>query len=162
MKCKFTKLPPKKIMYRDYSKLNPENYINEIKNEIPNEEIHMGILNNFFVDIMNKHAPLKTKMVRRNNKAHVTKELRKVIMTRFRLKNIYNKTKNIADFDSFKKQRNHVVSLNKRFKKLYFKKIDINKRNNEIIQTIYGTIYCKPIFLEQIYKLGLNHFPDRK
>ena len=68
MKCKLTKLPPKKIMCRDYSKLNPENYINEIKNEIPNENTHMGILNNFFVDIMNKYAPLKIKTVRGNNK----------------------------------------------------------------------------------------------
>ena len=38
-------------------------------------------------------------------------------MTRSILKKTYNKSKNIADFYAFKKQRNHVVSLNKRYKK---------------------------------------------
>ena len=42
-----------------------------------------------FKAIVNKHAPLKEKIVRGNNAAFMTKELRKAIMNRSRLKKKY-------------------------------------------------------------------------
>ena len=39
-----------------------------------------------FSKVLNKHAPLKTKFLRANNKPHLTKERRKAIMKRTRLK----------------------------------------------------------------------------
>ena len=130
MKMKFLKLPPKKISYRNYSKFDYENYMNDVKSKIPIGETDLAKLNGDLEDIMNQHAPLKTKIVRGNNQAHMTKELRKEIMTRSRLKNTYNKTKSLKNYEAYKKQRNHVVTINRKQKKLYFENLNVEKRNN--------------------------------
>ena len=65
--------------------------------------------------------PLKRKkLIRGNNKPHMNKMLRQAIMTRSRLKNKANKTKNHLDIRNYKKQRNIVVNLNKEAKLQYF------------------------------------------
>ena len=69
---------------------------------------------------MNKHAPAKTKFLRGNNQPHVTKELRKAIMIRSRLKNRANKTKSASDMALYRRQRNFVVALNKKTKRSFF------------------------------------------
>ena len=51
---------------------------------------------------MDTLAPYKQKLIRGNNKPHITKALRKEIMTRSRLKNRYNKTKSEIDFENYK------------------------------------------------------------
>ena len=47
---------------------------------------------NVFNNIFQRHAPLKTKLGRANNKPHVTKALRKAIMKRSKLKLFATKT----------------------------------------------------------------------
>ena len=44
-----------------------------------------------FVTILDNHVPLKKKQLRFNHSPFMTKALRKAIVTRSRLKNIYNK-----------------------------------------------------------------------
>ena len=46
---------------------------------------------NFFLDALNKHAPLKKKVIRANHAPYVTKSLRKSIMKRSNLQKIYFK-----------------------------------------------------------------------
>ena len=49
-----------------------------------------GILNFskiFFLKVLNKHAPIKTKYLRANHSTFVTKELSKAIMLRSKLRN---------------------------------------------------------------------------
>ena len=62
----------------------------------------------------------RKKLIRGNNKPHMNKMLRQAIMTRSRLKNKANKTKNHLDIRNYKKQRNIVVNLNKEAKLQYF------------------------------------------
>ena len=45
--------------------------------------------------LLNKHAPLKKKILPQNNGPFMTKELRKEIMKRSKLKNKYNKKRNM-------------------------------------------------------------------
>ena len=142
MKLKFKKLPPQKIIYRNYSKFNSNDFVNDIERKIPQDENNLTRLNGNLEDIMNKHAPLKTKFIRGNNQAHVSKELRKEIMTRSRLKNKYNKSKSEEDLNAYKRQRNHIVSLNRKQKKLFFKNLSFQKRNNS--KDFWN--YCKPYF----------------
>ena len=142
MKLKFKKLPPQKIIYRNYSKFNSNDFVNDIERKIPQDENNLTRLNGNLEDIMNKHAPLKTKFIRENNQAHVSKELRKEIMTRSRLKNKYNKSKSEEDLNVCKRQRNHIVSLNRKQKKLFFKNLSFQKRNNS--KDFWK--YCKPYF----------------
>ena len=58
-----------------------------------------------------------------NNKPHVNKSLRKAIMKRSRLKNIYNSTKNVNDYSNYKKQRNLVLNLSKPSRRQFFENI---------------------------------------
>ena len=45
-----------------------------------------------FINALNTHAPVKTKIIRANNREFMTKALRKAIMTRSGLKNVYLKS----------------------------------------------------------------------
>ena len=53
----------------------------------------------------------KTNWVRRNNKLHMNKFLRRAIMKRPKLKNKANKTKHPVDIKIYKKQRNFIVRV---------------------------------------------------
>ena len=46
-----------------------------------------------FFEVLNKHAPVKTKYLRANHSPFVTKELSKAIMLRSKLRNQYMKCK---------------------------------------------------------------------
>ena len=70
--------------------------------------------------------PFKTVVIRGNNKPHMSKTLRRAIMRRTRLKNRSVKTRNEADFQRYRMQRNLVVKLNKGAKREYFGNLDMN------------------------------------
>ena len=142
LKMKVCKLPPKKIFYRDFSKFDSEKYQNDIKHETISDETNLSKLNYCLESVMDRHAPIKTKIVRGNNQAHMSKDLRKEIMTRSRLKNIYNKSQSLKDLLAYKKQRNYVVSMNRKKKKRFFKNLSIDKNNNS--NDFWS--YCKPLF----------------
>ena len=120
LKTKFEKLPPKIIEYRLWKFFD----YNLFKNDLSHAFDCVDTYTNFeetFTRILDKHAPRKTKILRGNNQPHLTKDLRKAIMLRSKLKNMANKTGDPADVARFKKQRNLVVSLNRRAKKSYFR-----------------------------------------
>ena len=64
-----------------------------------------------FLNALNIYAPLKTKMLRFNNSAFMTKKLRKEIMKRLKLKNNFNKNRNHENWCKYKTQRNYFVNL---------------------------------------------------
>ena len=68
----------------------------------------------------NTHAPLKSRVIRGNQAPFMIKELSKAIMRRSQLKTMYNKTKQEADRNAYKKQRNLCVKLRKKAVKQYF------------------------------------------
>ena len=71
---------------------------------------------------LNKHAPLKTKVIRGNHESFITKNLRKAIMKRSALKKRANVSNNPEIIKLYKKQRNYVVNLSRKVKKEYFQK----------------------------------------
>ena len=84
---------------------------------------------------MDKHAPIKKKYLKANHASFVTKELRKAIMKRSRLRNDFLKDRNDDSQNSYRKQRNLCVTLLRKAKKRYFSNlepkliIDNNKKN---------------------------------
>ena len=48
---------------------------------------------NILLEILHKHAPIKKKMLRFNDNRFMTKALRKAIMHRSKLKNVFHKTR---------------------------------------------------------------------
>jgi len=85
---------------------------------------------------------VKAKVLRGNHQPHVTPTLRKAIMKRSRLKNIANRSGNAGDIQAYKKQRNYVVSLNKREKKRFFQKA--GNPNSQSSKSFWEA--CRPIF----------------
>ena len=62
----------------------------------------------FKIDL-NDHATFKTKIPRYNNKTFTTKELRKQIMESPKLKNLFNKNKNVSK--SYINQKNNIIRI---------------------------------------------------
>ena len=60
---------------------------------------------NVFIQVLNNLAPAKKKIMRFNNSPFMTKTLRKAIMHRSRLKNIYIRKRNVKNWENYKKQR---------------------------------------------------------
>ena len=57
----------------------------------------------------------------------MTKDIRKEIIKRSKLKNKYNKKSNYKNCSLYKKQRNHRLSLFRKTRKPYFEKLNIIK-----------------------------------
>ena len=70
----------------------------------------------FFAKTLNKHAPLKTKVIQGNLKSFITKNLRKAILKRPALKKRANISNNPEVITLSKKQRIYVVNLNRKVK----------------------------------------------
>ena len=64
-----------------------------------------------FLTVLDKHAPVKQRVVRANDKPYMTKVLRKAIMRRSFLKNKYQKLKTEEANKAFKKQKNYTNRL---------------------------------------------------
>ena len=79
-----------------------------------------------FRKLVDKHAPQKTKVLRGNSAPFMTRELKKGIYTRTRLKNKYNKNPTKENELKFKRQRNKCVSLRKKAIKQHFKQATEN------------------------------------
>ena len=90
LKQYFPKLKPKVVNYRDYRNFRN----NEFRAELDNEMLKRDLGNmeyqhflNIFIEILNKHAPMKQKYLRANQGRFMTKDLHKAIMKRSRLRN---------------------------------------------------------------------------
>ena len=126
-KGSFVKKGPKLICYRNYSKFNEENFRKDLIDELFNLPVEpdYSTFNTVVEKVLNVHAPLKTKYVRANDGRFVTKALRKAIMLRTHLRNIYNKERTPGNWNAFKKQRNKCVKTLRQAKRDYYGNLDV-------------------------------------
>ena len=103
--------------------------------------------NEFFLKVLDKHAPRKQKYNIANNSNFITKALRKEIMHRFRLRNKFLKERTNESKIAYNKQRNICVSLLRKTKRDYFANLDtkIMKVNRKFWKTV------NPLFSEKSY-----------
>ena len=73
-----------------------------------------------FLTVLDKDAPIKKKYLRENHANFVTKQLRKAIMKRPKLRNDFLKDRNDASQSACRKQRNLRVTFLRKVKKQYF------------------------------------------
>ena len=85
---------------------------------------HYGDFEVAFLKKLNKHAALKKKFLRYNNNPSVTKNLRKQIMVRSKLRNDYNKNRNYENWCKCKRQRSLYLYLLGKTKKNFYKELD--------------------------------------
>ena len=91
MKMSFKKHSPTERHYKDYKYFDRSKFKNNL-----NEKLSEGISNyesfeTTFIEVLNKHAPLRKKLLRANHAPYITKTLRKAIMRRSQLETKYLK-----------------------------------------------------------------------
>ena len=116
MKSRFSKARAKVIKYRNYRNKYKYNSLNDLSNinvrrEKENPDQCYDLLTNLFLEVVNKHVPLKMKAIRGNHASFVNKKLRKAIYTRSRLRNKMCENPISENINAYKKQRNKSVSL---------------------------------------------------
>ena len=84
---------PKRKFYRNYKNVDEDNFNEDLKLKLDSSEVlGYSLFENTFIDVLNSHAPIKTKTLRGNSRQFMNKALRKAIMTRSGLRNIYLKS----------------------------------------------------------------------
>ena len=128
------RLTPVEISYRCYTNFNEQSFLSELDQGLSNIDFSLDT-NTFphfireFEHILDKHAPMKNKLIRGNNAPYVTKELRKEIRYRSRLKNIARKERTTNSKIAFKKQRNKCTKIRRDNIRSYFENVT-NKGTN--------------------------------
>ena len=81
-------------MYRDYKNFDQDIFSQELCTSLSSETVldYTSFEENF-LGVLNKHAPLKKKVLRANHAPYVTKALRKAIMKSSYLEKLYFKKK---------------------------------------------------------------------
>ena len=102
--------------------------------------------------IFNKHAPLRIKYVRANECPFMTKDLRRAIMLRSKLRNKLNKNKTLETNLAYKRQRNLCTSLLRKAKAKYYANLNPNVVTDNKI--FWKSI--KPLFSEKSIALVEN------
>ena len=105
-------MPPKVIQYRDYKKFDYAVFNNNPRKQTENlnfSELDFATLRKIFVEILDKFALSKKKYIRANHSKFVSKELRKAIMLRSKLRNQFLKTKSQELKVKYNQQRNLCV-----------------------------------------------------
>ena len=149
MNVDLKRLPPKIICYREYKNFDAKNFENELLNHSHNRNICEKSFDDFktsFLKILNKHAPLKKKYLRANHSTFITKEVRKEIMLRTKLKHQYLKKKTLESRNRYKRQRNFCVNLIKKAKRSFYKNLDISCLNDN--RKFWKNI--KPVFSNKV------------
>ena len=148
MKTRFKKHPPKVILYRDYKRFSNTIFHAELQYMLIEQHFYHSS-NDDFVDmtmrILKRHAPLKQKYIRANNAPFMTKELRKAIMNRSKLKNKSNSVNTREAHHEYKKQRNLCTYLLKKAKKDYYS--NLNPKTITDNKKFWKTV--KPLFSDK-------------
>ena len=71
------------MMYRGFKTFDEEIFSQELRKSLTSKTVHgYTSFEENFVGVLNKHAPLKKKVIRANHASYVTKALKKTIMKR--------------------------------------------------------------------------------
>ena len=97
MKTKLALEEPKILVYCNFKSFNNDYFEEELSSRLHVNNKDYAAFEDNLVNFFNKHTPKKTKIFRDNNKAHVSKTLRLVIMNRSCLKYKASKTQLPSD-----------------------------------------------------------------
>ena len=145
-KTTFPKAKSKEVLYRDYKNFNKNEFNQELKEKLSTSTVNDYLtFEKSFLDVLNKQAPIKKKILRANHAPYITKALRKAIMRRSHLQNLYFKKKTPEALNEFKKQKNYCSRLYKKERKKYFSELKISDVTDN--KRFWKTI--KPLFADK-------------
>ena len=129
LKTTFPKQGPTVINYRNYKKYDENVFKSDLREELQKVELsdlNYSSFENAFDRLLYKHAPIKKKYVRANDKPFMTRALRKATMLRSRIRNKYNEDQTVENWNNFRKQRSSCVKLFRKEKRNYYNSLDIS------------------------------------
>ena len=102
IRANYERLKPIQIRYRSYKHFREDLFLHDLGmmpfhkySEIDDKEKAYQLFKDMFLTVVNRYAPLKTKIIRGTQAPFMNKELSGAIMHRSKLRNVYNKTKSI-------------------------------------------------------------------
>ena len=127
MKAKFTKASPKYVHYCNYKNFNEQDFRLELRGklEVDVVDTNYETFQNVYLNVLNKDAPIKTKVIRGNQVPYITKTYRKAVMKRSELNTKYLKKSTLENFNKFREQKNFCSRLYKKERKKFLDKLDI-------------------------------------
>ena len=103
IKSQVLKAPSKRKFYRNSKNFDEDNFNKDLELKLDSsEELDYSLFENTFVDVLNTHASIETKILRANSHQFMTKAFRKAVSTRSKLKNIYLKSRNKENWVNYK------------------------------------------------------------
>ena len=131
LKQYFHKVKPQVVNYRDYRNFRNEKFRAQLDNEILKHDINNMEYQHFlniFIEVLNKHAPMKQKYLRANQERFMAKNLHKAIMKRSRLRNKFLSDRTEMSRKEYKKQRN--FSFQEVYAKVSLTKLKVKHLSN--------------------------------
>jgi len=124
LKSTYTRVPSRKVSYRNFNKFCENSFLEDLSVSMSSSNtVDYHKFESTFIEVLDRHAPQKSKMVRGNEKPHINRALRKAIMRRSRLRTVYLKSRNDSDWQAYREQRNFVTNLNKKTRRKYFESV---------------------------------------
>ena len=121
----FSKNKPKELFYRNYKKISFSYFNDELKNIFSRNTVGSCYqFDQIFFNVLDKHDPMKQKLLRANHSSYISKPLRKAIMRRSHLQKVYYKNKSEKSFKTYKKQKNFCSRLYKKERKRFFNNLN--------------------------------------
>ena len=113
------------MQYRNYKYFDSRKVNRDLKDEFSREYVvSCSKSDEILLKVLNRHAPLKKKMLRANHARYVSKALRKAILKASRLENIYFKNQDNHSLGGYKKQKKLLQSIILKRKKTFFNKLN--------------------------------------
>ena len=119
------KSKPKEIIYRNYKNFANDIFKYELKTLLEKECSSYKHFQETFLKVLDKHAPVKKKIVRANNQPYMNKTLRKAMIRGSQLETKFYKTKNFNDERNYKKQKKIVSRLYKKNFKCFYRNLNL-------------------------------------
>ena len=140
LKMFFSKQKHEIVFFRNYKKFNSSAFRDGLNRELIKYDLNIDYdtFQEIMVFLLNVYAPLKKKYLRENHASFVTKELRKAVMERTRLRNIYLKPRTETTKVAYNQQIIKCVSILKKAKSLNVKFVKDNKKFWKKISPIFS------------------------
>ena len=151
LKMFYAKQKPRIIKYRDYKNFNKNTFRMDLLKELSLSNLQEGDFDKFkFIvsNLLESHAPLKEKYIRRNQAPFMNKSVRKAIMVRTQLLNKFRKENSFINELAYKRQRNFCTTLIRKTKRNFYNNLNVNKITDN--KSFWKTV--KPSFTEKTLK----------
>ena len=112
LKTQMPRTTTRKIIYRSFKHFNPEDFGSDLRKapfhvgEVLDIHSHMEYFQDLFLNILDQHAPVKSKVIRTSQCPHMTKKWKSTMYQRNMAYNTYRQNKSNSNFEKFRVLRN--------------------------------------------------------